>query len=386
MSIPFRISTVPPPKPILIKTKKAFVGGLSSNTTSEDLRKYFETFGPVEDVTLMYDRATQRHRGFGFVTFETEETCEHVVNVHYHRINERRVECKRAQPKEVMWANSMANKNNATNVMMNGATATNDMFATAPMGGTDMSLSGMFDQSLHLGGPPPPPPPPPPPTAAAAQGAPFDPYQMMARPYGFNPFPIIPAAPIPTFAPQLMHTNPTIMNPMQQTMPAQYHHHHHSQTSTQSSSIDPTTAQPPPNYEFLAAFLQAQQQAVTAAQAQHQPIYSQTVPAANIYPQYECTRPSFLSFMNYMTLHNLYQQQQAAQMAVYSTPTINGVINGHYEQPATNAVYDPQEPETQSSASHMVADESNVVVGDDEAGGASTVVPNRHDCEGGITN
>ena len=42
----FRASLFPPQKN-LTKTRKIFVGGLSAPTTSEDIRKYFEKFGPV---------------------------------------------------------------------------------------------------------------------------------------------------------------------------------------------------------------------------------------------------------------------------------------------------------------------------------------------------
>lgn len=47
---------------------KLFVGGLSWNTTSEDLRRAFEGFCSVEDAKVISDRDTGRSRGFGFVT------------------------------------------------------------------------------------------------------------------------------------------------------------------------------------------------------------------------------------------------------------------------------------------------------------------------------
>ncbi|KAJ1481658.1 hypothetical protein T484DRAFT_1603305, partial [Baffinella frigidus] len=48
---------------------KIFVGGIPPGVSSADMRAYFEPFGPVTDAAVMIDQATQRSRGFGFVTF-----------------------------------------------------------------------------------------------------------------------------------------------------------------------------------------------------------------------------------------------------------------------------------------------------------------------------
>jgi len=52
---------------------RLFVGGLEWGVTSLDVRRYFSTFGRVDDAEVLVDRNTGRSRGFGFVSFETED-------------------------------------------------------------------------------------------------------------------------------------------------------------------------------------------------------------------------------------------------------------------------------------------------------------------------
>ncbi|CAL7936391.1 unnamed protein product [Xylocopa violacea] len=51
---------------MVTRTKKIFVGGLSAPTTLEDVKNYFEQFGPIEDAMLMFDKQTNRHRGTNY--------------------------------------------------------------------------------------------------------------------------------------------------------------------------------------------------------------------------------------------------------------------------------------------------------------------------------
>ncbi|KAA8550721.1 hypothetical protein F0562_002405 [Nyssa sinensis] len=82
------------------RTKKIFVGGLPSSLTEDGFRQYFENFGLVTDVVIMYDQSTKRPRGFGFISFETEDSVDRVLQKSFHELNNKYVEVKRALPKD----------------------------------------------------------------------------------------------------------------------------------------------------------------------------------------------------------------------------------------------------------------------------------------------
>lgn len=83
------------------RTKKIFVGGLPSTVTELDFKQYFDQFGTITDVVVMYDHNTQRHRGFGFITYESEDSVDKALVKTFHELNGKMVEVKRAVPKEL---------------------------------------------------------------------------------------------------------------------------------------------------------------------------------------------------------------------------------------------------------------------------------------------
>ncbi|KAK2445735.1 heterogeneous nuclear ribonucleoprotein [Trifolium repens] len=83
-----------------IRTKKIFVGGLPANMFVEEFKRYFEKFGKITDVVVMQDSVTHRPRGFGFITFDSEDSVQNVMMKKFHDLNGRQVEVKRAVPRE----------------------------------------------------------------------------------------------------------------------------------------------------------------------------------------------------------------------------------------------------------------------------------------------
>ncbi|XP_008784055.2 small RNA-binding protein 11, chloroplastic-like [Phoenix dactylifera] len=52
---------------------KLFVGGISFYTTEEALSEAFSQYGQVIEAKIIMDRASERSKGFGFVTFASED-------------------------------------------------------------------------------------------------------------------------------------------------------------------------------------------------------------------------------------------------------------------------------------------------------------------------
>jgi RNA recognition motif-containing protein len=58
---------------------RIYVGNLSYNTNTEDLRNAFASCGNVTDAKVMTDRETGQSRGFGFVTFSSDAEAQAAI-------------------------------------------------------------------------------------------------------------------------------------------------------------------------------------------------------------------------------------------------------------------------------------------------------------------
>ncbi|XP_055937355.1 heterogeneous nuclear ribonucleoprotein 27C-like [Argiope bruennichi] len=79
---------------------KVFLGGLPPDITETDIRNTLSKFGKVNQVTIMCDQETKKCRGFGFLSFELEDSIEQACAQRFVNINGKQVECKRAEPRD----------------------------------------------------------------------------------------------------------------------------------------------------------------------------------------------------------------------------------------------------------------------------------------------
>lgn len=62
-------------------SKKVFVGGLSWDTSEESLSQHFAQAGDIVEAKIIQDRESGRSRGFGFVTFSSEDHAGNAVEM-----------------------------------------------------------------------------------------------------------------------------------------------------------------------------------------------------------------------------------------------------------------------------------------------------------------
>jgi len=63
---------------------KLFVGSLSSNTTSAELRAHFEPHGTIAEAVVITDRNTGMSRNFGFVTMADRKDAPAAIDALHH--------------------------------------------------------------------------------------------------------------------------------------------------------------------------------------------------------------------------------------------------------------------------------------------------------------
>ncbi|XP_024363458.1 uncharacterized protein [Physcomitrium patens] len=79
-----------------------YVGGLEKNVTEQVVHAASIPFGDVKDISMPLDQATQKHRGFAFITyFEKEDAAAAMDNMHNGELYGRVLTVNYAQPQKM---------------------------------------------------------------------------------------------------------------------------------------------------------------------------------------------------------------------------------------------------------------------------------------------
>ncbi|MFA6408699.1 MAG: RNA-binding protein [Gammaproteobacteria bacterium] len=60
---------------------KIYVGNLPFTTVDAELTELFGQFGPIKELALIKDRYTGNFKGFGFITYETQQAAEAALSM-----------------------------------------------------------------------------------------------------------------------------------------------------------------------------------------------------------------------------------------------------------------------------------------------------------------
>ncbi|KAE8668772.1 RNA-binding family protein isoform 2 [Hibiscus syriacus] len=61
------------------KTRKIFLGRIPSTVSEDEFKDYFTQYGEVREHEIIRYHATNRSHGFGFITFETEQAVDDLL-------------------------------------------------------------------------------------------------------------------------------------------------------------------------------------------------------------------------------------------------------------------------------------------------------------------
>ncbi len=78
-------------------SKKLYIGSLAWATNSDGLKVAFGSFGEIEEAIVITDRETGHSRGFGFVTFQSEEEAEKALEMDGAELDGRRLKVSLAR-------------------------------------------------------------------------------------------------------------------------------------------------------------------------------------------------------------------------------------------------------------------------------------------------
>lgn len=80
-------------------SNKVFVGNLSYTADPADLEEAFKEFGAIDEVKIVKDRDSGKSRGFGFITFSSDDEAQRALVMNGREIDGRKIRVSKAEEK-----------------------------------------------------------------------------------------------------------------------------------------------------------------------------------------------------------------------------------------------------------------------------------------------
>lgn len=77
---------------------KLFIGSLPWSVNNDSLRDLFAQFGEITDAVVIMDRDSGRSKGFGFVTFSSQDSAEKALEMDGKEVEGRKIVVNKAKP------------------------------------------------------------------------------------------------------------------------------------------------------------------------------------------------------------------------------------------------------------------------------------------------
>jgi RNA recognition motif-containing protein len=98
---------------------KLFVGCIPTEVSEKELRENFSKYGNITDLIIIKDKHSKKSRGFGFVTFKEKKSMKKILK-EKHRLRDKSLEIKPAEPKKASKLQEIADTSNITKVFVGG--------------------------------------------------------------------------------------------------------------------------------------------------------------------------------------------------------------------------------------------------------------------------
>ncbi|XP_019865881.2 RNA-binding protein squid-like [Aethina tumida] len=78
-----------------VRPGKVFIGGIHIGLSDEDIKKYFERYGEIQQIEFPFDKQKNQRKAFCFITYANERSVLDVLKLPRHSIKDKHVIAKR---------------------------------------------------------------------------------------------------------------------------------------------------------------------------------------------------------------------------------------------------------------------------------------------------